>query len=196
MRIALVLAAIVPLTVLAGCSKDSAAPTASSAPSAAAKPSSTAPASAAAVPTAAAPAAAMVEIDLSTADPAWKGWVVQGPKEAKVLADGVKGARVAANGMDAFDLAFAQGKTVMKEVKSGVEAGVKGSGGSLKVTYTVDTADKLEWTTEVAGTKSYNFVWALKASGTDVSCRTNAAMGASEALVAQLKTACGTLKKK
>jgi len=176
----------------------SAAPAAktSSSPAASAAPKPSAAPSAAPAASASAPAAEMVEIDLSSADPAWKGWVANGPKDAKVLADGVHGARIAANGMDAFDVAFGQGKAMLKTVKSGVEAGVKGSGGSLKVTYTTDTADKLEWTTEVGSTKTYNFVWSIKASGKDMSCSTNTMMGASEAMVAQLKTACGTLKKK
>jgi hypothetical protein len=187
-------AAVVVLPLLVACSKDSTAPAAAS--SAASAPIAPA-ASGASLPTPAAPAAAaaMVEIDLSTADPAWKGWVVQGPKDAKVLADGVHGARVAANGMDAFDLAFGQGKALVKDIKGGNAAAVKS--GNVKITYTTDTADKLEWTTEVGTTKAYNFVWGVKASGKDVTCSTNAAMGvSSEALLAQLKTACGTLQKK
>jgi hypothetical protein len=150
---------------------------------------------ASATPSANAPAAAMVEVDLSTADPAWKGWVMMGPKEAKVLADGVHGARVAANGMDAFDVAFGTGKPMLKTTKSGVEAGAKAS--SAKVTFTTDTADKLEWTTEVGSTKSYNFIWAIKASGKDMTCNTNAGMGvSSESMLAEIKAACGTLQKK
>jgi len=195
------LAALAAVSALSGlalvaCSKDSAAPPAASS-SASAATTTNAPASAALPkPSASAPApAAMVEIDLSSADPAWKGWVVQGPKEAKVLADGVHGARVAANGMDAFDLAFGQGKPLYKDIKSGIEAAKKS--GNVKITITTDTADKLEWTVEAGSTKAYNFVWAIKASGKDMSCQTNTAMGVtSEAMLAQLKTACGTLQKK
>jgi hypothetical protein len=136
-----------------------------------------------------------VEIDLGTADPAWKDWVVTGPKDAKVLADGVHGARVAANGMDAFDVAFGQGKPLLEDRKGGLQAGAKA--GNLKVTFTTDTADKLEWTTEVGSSKTFNFVMAYKASGKDVFCQTNSGMGvSSEALLAQLETACGTLHKK
>ena len=184
--------ALLPFAV--ACSKDSAGPAPTSSATTAAATGSAASLPGTHAAPAAALAAAMVEIDLSTADPAWKGWTVQGPKDAKVLADGVHGARVAANGMDAFDLAFTQGKSPMKDVKSGVEAGAKG--GNLKVTYGVDTADKLEWVTDVAGSKTHNFVWNYKASGKDVSCRTNAAMGTTEAMAAELKTACGTLQKK
>jgi hypothetical protein len=182
---------------VAGCSK----PDASSGGAASAAPSgsaASAPATTAAKP--ADPAAAvgeMVEIDLSSADPVWKGWVAKGPKDAKVLADGVHGARIAANGMNAFDVAFAPAKTSLKDVKSGAEAAMKGSGGKLTVTFTVDTADKLEWKSDGYGTTTYNFVWNYKASGKDVSCLTNAAMGAnSEAQLKQFKDACGTLTKK
>src|SRR5262249_29167193 len=49
-------------------------------------------------------AADMIEIDLSSADPAFKGWSAKGPKDAKVLADGLHGARIAANGLQAFDI--------------------------------------------------------------------------------------------
>jgi hypothetical protein len=137
----------------------------------------------------------MVEIDLSTADPARKGWVANGPKDAKVLADGVHGARIAAKGMDAFDVAFGPAKTSLKDVKGGLQAGSKASGS--KITYTVDAPDKLEWTTEVGSSKSMNFVWNYKASGKDVSCLTNSGMGvSSDAMITQLKAACGTLHKK
>lgn len=186
--------AVLPFAI--GCSKESggSASTSSGSPSVAATGSAASLPGSPAAPAAPTAGANVTEIDLATADPAWKGWTVQGPKDAKVLADGVHGARVAANGMDAFDLAFTQGKSPMKDVKSGVEAGAKG--GNLKVTYGVDTADKLEWVTEVAGTKVHNFVWNYKVAGKDVSCRTNAAMGTTDAMAAQMKTACGTLQKK
>jgi hypothetical protein len=189
-------AAIVVVPLLAACSKDSAPAAAGSAASVPSAPASIAPAAPPAAPAPAA-TAAMVEIDLGSADPAWKDWVVTGPKDAKVLADGVHGARVAANGMDAFDVAFGQGKPSLKDTKAGLQAGAKA--GSMKLTFTTDTADKLEWTTEVGATatKTFNFVIGYKASGKDVFCQTNSGMGvSSEAMLAQLKTACGTLHKK
>jgi hypothetical protein len=194
-RMKLVAAITVSALSLVACSKDSAAPPAPSASSTAASTPSTPASAALPKPAASAPAAAMVEIDLSSADPAWKGWVAQGPAGAKVLADGVHGARIAANGMDAFDVAFGQGKPLYKDIKSGLEAAKKS--GNVKITITTDSADKLEWTVEAGSSKAYNFVWAIKASGKDMTCQTNSGMGvSSDAMLATLKTACGTLQKK
>ncbi len=188
------------LLPLLACSKPdasatSAAGSASAAAIGAAKPPTSAVASAPPAAPSAAPAAAMVEMDLSSADPVWKGWVASGPAGAKVMADGVKGARIAANGMDAFDVAFGSASASLKDVKSGNAAAVKS--GNLKITYLVDTADKLEWVTEVGTSKAWNFVSNYTASGKKVSCQTNTAMGASsEAMFNQLKAACATLRKK
>lgn len=187
---------------LSGCSKPDASSggAASAAPSgsaASAPATTTAPATAAKPADPAPGAGELVEIDLSPGDPVWKGWVAMGPKDAKVLADGIHGTRIAANGMNAFDVAFSPAKTSLKDVKSGAEAAMKGSGGKLTVTFLVDTADKLEWKSDGYGTTTYNFAWNYKVGGKDVSCLTNAAMGtSSEAQFNQLKAACGTLKKK
>ena len=96
----------------------------------------------------------LVDLDLGAADPAWKGWVAKGPKDAKIMADGLHGARIAANGMNAYDIAFASGKTKMADKKKGIETGRKIMGPDVKITYTTDTADSLEWATEVSGSRS------------------------------------------
>jgi hypothetical protein len=141
-------------------------------------------------------AADLVETDLSTADPAWKGWVAKGPKDAKVMADGLHGARIAANGLNAFDVSFAPRKTKLADVKKGVETGQKIMGGTAKTTYTTDTADKLEYTTEISGSKIWRFTWNVKASGKDVTCSTGTMGASTETLLAVLKASCESLRKK
>lgn len=136
------------------------------------------------------------EFDLASADPAWKGWVAMGPKSAKVLADGVHGARIAANGMDAFDLTFAPAKTRLSDRKKGIQDGQKFAGASTKTTFLVDSSDKLEWVMEGSTFKAWNFVWNMKASGKDVTCASGPQGASSEARLAELKKACETLRKK
>ena len=176
------------LGVASGCSKSEGAPT---------------PAGAGAGPASAGQAkeaaggSELTEIDLSSGDPIWTGWVAKGAKDAKVLADGIRGVRLAANGMNAFDIAFSPTKTSLKDSKKGVEFAAKSSEGKLKVTFLVDTPEKLEWKSDGYGTTSWNLVWNYKASGKAVSCSSNAAMGASsEAQLAQLKESCLSLRKK
>ncbi len=138
----------------------------------------------------------LVDLDLSTADPAWKGWVARGPKDAKVLADGVHGARIAATGMNAFDISFGPSKTRLADTRKGAEAGQKAMGSASKTTFLLDTADKLEWTTEVGASKSWRFSWNVKASGKDVTCSTGMMGAATETMVALLKASCASLRKK
>jgi hypothetical protein len=141
-------------------------------------------------------AADLVEHDLSTADPAWKGWIAKGPKDAKVMADGVHGARIAANGINAFDITFGHKKTKLADTKKGIEAGAKIMGGSAKTSFVTDTKEKLEWVTEVGTSKSWHFSWNVKVSGKDVTC-SSMPMGAStESLLAVLKASCESLHKK
>jgi hypothetical protein len=138
----------------------------------------------------------LVDTDLSSADPAWKGWAAKGPKEAKVMPDGVHGARIAATRVDAFDINFAQRKTKLADVKKGVETGNKIMGGTVKTTYTTDTADKLEYTSEISGSKIWRFTWNMKVSGKDVTCATGTMGASSETLLAVLKASCESLHKK
>ncbi len=141
-------------------------------------------------------AADLIDFDLSTADPAWKGWTAKGPKDAKVMADGLHGARIAANGMNAFDISFAPRKTKLADTKKGIEAGQKMVGATMKTAYLTDTADKLEWTTEVAGAKIWHFSYNMKASGKDVTCTAGMMGAATETMFALLKSSCDSLHKK
>jgi hypothetical protein len=141
-------------------------------------------------------AADLVDTDLSAADPAWKGWAAKGPKDGTVMADGVHGARIAAKRVDAFDVSFAPRKTKLADKKKGVQTGAKIMGDDVKITFVTDTADKLEWTTEVAGSKSWRFAMNLKVSGKDVTC-TSGTMGAgTESLNALIESSCQSLHKK
>lgn len=111
-----------------------------------------------------------VEHDLSTADPAWKGWTAKGPKDAKVMADGVKGARIAANGMDAFDISFTSTKEKLADLKKGAETAAKTTSG--KAEFSTDTADKLVWNIDNSGIKRFFFAQNMKVGGKDVGCGT------------------------
>ena len=141
-------------------------------------------------------AADLVDMDLSTADPAWRGWVAKGPKDAKVMPDMLKGARIAANGLGAYDITFVPRKTKLADTKKGIEAGQKIMGSSTKTTYVTDTAEKLEWITEVGLTKVWHFTWNMKVSGKDVTCSVGTMGAASESMVALLKTGCESLRRK
>lgn len=141
-------------------------------------------------------AADLVDLDLSGADPSWRGWLAKGPKDAKVMADGFKGARIASNGLNAFDLSFAPRKTKLADTKKGIEAGQKIMGGTAKTTYTTDSADKLEWVTEVGLTKVWHFSWNMKVSGKDVTCSAGPMGAASESMLALLKSSCESLHRK
>lgn len=145
-----------------------------------------------------APAAVeMVEHDLSSADPEWAGWVAQGPKEAKVMADGTKGARIAADGRDGFDLAWAPKKTDLANLKQNLEKGAAMSEGKMKLTFTTDTPEALEWTAEGYGSTSYNFVIHMTVGDREITCKNNYMVGIkSQEALAQHKEACKTLQKK
>lgn len=143
------------------------------------------------------PAVEMVEHDLSSADPEWAGWVAQGPKGAKIMPDGVQGARIAAGRDSDFDLAFAPKKTEFADLKKGLQTGADSSGGKMKLTFTTDTAEALEWTSEGYGRTTYNFIQNMTADGRAVTCKNNYMVGieSTESLAAH-KAACATLKKK
>ncbi len=210
MRIQFVRACLVTTSILfAACDGGSkeAPGGASSGAASSAKPAASA--SASAKPAEAPPPAAveMAEHDLASADASWKGWSASGPKDAQVMADGVKGARIAAKGpslMDrkpggdnGFDIAFEQAKADMKAAKTFNENAVKGGAGKVKVDYIKEDADLMEWTTTVGETKTYNFVLAMKVDGKDVNCKTNFMMGAgNEAEMKRDIDACKTLKHK
>ena len=143
------------------------------------------------------PEVKMIEFDLSAGDPEWAGWVAEGPEGAKVMADGVKGARIAADGHDAFDLAFAPKKTDLAELEANVQKGADASKGEMKLTFTSDTPELLEWVADGYGSKRYNFVMNMTVGDREVTCKNNYMMGiATEEDLAMHKAACATLKKK
>ncbi len=151
----------------------------------------------------------MVEFDLSTADPKWKGWTAKGPADAKVMADGVNGARIAGKGPNildqkpgvdqGFDVAFAWGKDDLKELKKNLQKGADSPIGDIKVkiTWTKEEPGLLEWTTEVGDMKSYNFVMHMKVEKADITCKNNYMIGAgNEAQHKRFMDTCKTLAKK
>lgn len=139
----------------------------------------------------------LVDHDLSSADPEWAGWTAQGPKDGKVMADGVKGARIASNGRDGFDLNFKPKHVDLAELKSNLEKGAAASEGKMKLTFDTQTADALEWTQEGYGSTSHSFVHLMKVAGRDVSCGNNYMVGIRDAARLQgHKDACKTLAKK
>jgi hypothetical protein len=137
---------------------------------------------------------AMAEFDLSPAAANWKGWVAQGAKDGRVMVNGVNGARIAANGMDAFDVMFNPKKKDLKELKKNLEIGAAAAKGVMTITFTANTPDNLEWFTEANGVKRYGFTTNFKASGKDVSCSNNIMIGIRDTdLLQRTKDACKTL---
>lgn len=142
------------------------------------------------------PPPAMVAFDLGTADPEWEGWSANGPESAKVLKDGVKGARIAANRRHGFDLQFAPKKKDLAQYKTSVMKGVEASEGKSKVTWIVDKPDHLEWTREGYGSTTFNFMMHMTVEGRDITCQNNVMMGIEgEDRLKLHKDACKTLKK-
>jgi hypothetical protein len=136
----------------------------------------------------------VVDHDLSAAGPTWAGWVAKGPKEAEVSATGENTARLVEPGMfDVFALDFTPTKGTMADVKEQHERSSKSMG--TKLTYLVDTPDKLEYTEELGNTKTWYLDWHMKVAGKDVTC--SSMKGArSEAAFAKLKAGCASLRKK
>jgi hypothetical protein len=144
-----------------------------------------------------APVIEMVEHDLSSADPEWAGWVAKGPKEAKVMQDGVKGARIAAGRAAGFDLAFAPKKQDLATIKKNLEIGAEKSEGKLKLTFTTDTADALEWTADGYGAVKFNFIRNMTVGDREIACKNNYMIGIDgEESLARHKEACDSLAKK
>ncbi len=198
------------ISALAGCGGEGASSTAASSTAAgSAKPAGSAAAAKTAEAKPADKPAEMKEHDLSTADPKWAGWVAMAPVDAKVMQDGVAGARLAAKGPNllerteggdnGFDVAFGWGKDDLKELKKNLEKGAESSPADFKMknTWTKEDADLLEWTSEVGKSKSYSFVKHMKVDGKDITCKNNYMMGhGNEAEHKRAMDACATLKKK
>jgi hypothetical protein len=164
-----------------------------------AKPAATAKSTAAAATaTAKAAEAKLTEYDLSAAGDKWKGYVAQLPREgAKVMADGSDGARLATNGREEnpFDIAWAPGKGLLKDVKKGLEAA--GKDGKVKFEFKQDTAEGLEWVASYeGGTKTYHFDLVMKVGTADFHCYTLPMGVDNEEQLKKHKDACKTLVKK
>jgi len=126
----------------------------------------------------------------------FKGWYAQGPKEASVMQD-MSGVRIASkfgNRPDSFDLAWTMEKPDLKEMKANLTKGAEMAKG--KLTFTVDTAEALEWTSEFGTSKSHHFSITFQVSGQDVNCYTLPSGEKNPEKFAFLKETCKTIVKK
>lgn len=158
----------------------------------------------AAKPEAPAPAPVeMIEHDLS-GQKGWEGWRAKGPSYAKVMGEMRSGARIAGGGSRLekdkakFDLAFYPAKRDFAELKAGLDKGIAAAAAdaNAKITFTSDTPELLEWTTEMYGKSKYNFLLNFQAGGKDVACGTNSMVGLeTPEAIAMHKEACKSLTK-
>ncbi len=180
------------IATFAACKKseNKGAPAAKATETAPAAPAGAAPAAAAAPATPAA-AAAGAELDLSAAGEGWKGFTIKAPAGATATSDGTDGVIVNLESL-AFQIST---QSDVKMLKDAMKAGMEQSKG--KVTYTVDKADELAYTTEqdMGGNiiKGYGFQLVLSPGGKKVMCGANVD---SEAQVATIKAICNSLTKK
>lgn len=141
--------------------------------------------------------APLVEFDLSTADAEWQGWIAKAPGQAKVMADGVKGARVAGGGRDGFDLAWAPRHKDLAKLKQNLMTKAANSEGNVKINIVAETEDHLEWMSEAYGSKTWDFATNFAVGDKQVSCGTNFMMGlTSEEALEQHKNTCKTLARR
>ncbi len=190
------LALVATLIALAGCGGDTKkTPTADATkPADAAKPAD-APKPAHAPKPEEAVKLTLVDVDLSPAGATWAGWTAKGPADAKVMED-LGGARIATpkvRGPGSFDIAFKQGPLDLKERKEQIMKGAEMA--KSTVTFTVDTAESLEWTTAFDTSKSFEFVQLRKVGDVDVACYTVSSRP-DAAEIATLKESCASLAKK
>lgn len=135
-----------------------------------------------------------IDYDLSSADPRWQGWTATAPAGARVMEDGVHGARLAADGLFGFDLSFAPQRQDLSELRRNVEAGAQMANGELTLSFLESTPDSLVWTVTGYGSTTYKFAMNLTAGDREVSC-SNLMMGLqSEAELEQHRAACRTLR--
>ena len=139
-----------------------------------------------------APAAAGGEVDLSPGGAAWKGYTIRGPADAKVTDNGAGGVGIT---MGSFGFEINPTED-LKLRKDGIKSGLEFSKGT--VTYQVDTADEIAYTTETpnadgAKIKGYGFATSVSVAGKKLYCN---AMLDDEAQVAAAKAACKSLAKK
>jgi hypothetical protein len=157
------------------------------------KPSEGVTAPSVAAPVVAAPAAAADggDVDLSPAGAAWKGWTVKAPAGSEIRDNGAGGAIIE---LGSISFEATQGDFDIKLIKSGAEFGAKEG----KITFQVDKADELAYTTEIsvgggAPIKGYGFAYSVKVAGKKVGCSSTLD---SEEQVAKAKAACNSIMKK
>ena len=106
------------------------------------------------------------------------------------------GARIATpkvRGPGSFDIAFKQGTIDLKERKEQIMKGAEMA--KSTVTFTVETAEALEWTQAFDTSKSHEFVMLRKVGDVDVACYSVSARP-NEAEILVLKESCASLAKK
>lgn len=143
-------------------------------------------------PPPAAPAASVV--DLGAAGAAWAGFTVKAPADTKIADNGAGGAVIMAKDFQ-FDLSTEPFDA--KLTKDGLQFGLELSKG--KVTYTVDKADELAWTTErpnADGAPMKFFGFALGVSAGDKKASCSASLFDSEEQVKVAREVCASLTKK
>lgn len=138
--------------------------------------------------------APLTEIDLSPAGAAWKGWTVKAPEGTKVADSGAGGPQIA---LKDYQLTITEGKLTLNDIKSGAKVGAEAVQG--KVTFTTDTPDALEYSTELKdvegkAVKTYGFGIHMKVGDKTYGCQ--ATGPTSEAQVTEAKAVCNSLAKK
>jgi hypothetical protein len=128
----------------------------------------TAPAATPEPPPAAPPAAS--NVDLGAAGPGWAGFTVKAPEGTTIADNGAGGAVVMTKDFQ-FDLSTEPFDAKLR--KEGLQFGVEASKG--KITYAVDKADELAWTSERpnadgAPMKSFGFAMVVSAGDKKVTC--------------------------
>lgn len=138
---------------------------------------------------------ALVEKDLAPAGASWAGWSAKGPADATVMED-LGGARIATNkvrGPGSFDVAFRQERVNFEERKKGIQEGAAMA--KSTVTFTTDTPDVLEWTSNYGSSSSHDFLIVKKVGDVEVTCYTVTGRESAEEL-APLKESCDSIAKK
>ena len=140
----------------------------------------------------------LVAKDLGKAGDKWKGWTAKGPADADVMGD-LGGVRIVPKKVTPFDLGFQMRADDLKALKDGIQKGTetanKTADAKVKVTFTTDTPDALEWTTEVGSFKTWGFHIHMNVGGTDFTCYA-VTPRTSEANAKLVKSACASLAKK
>lgn len=139
-------------------------------------------------------AAAASSIDLSSGGAEFAGLSVMGAAGAKAASDGAGGVSVAFGN---YQVSVTPGKPAIADMKSGAKAGAEAVQG--KITFIKDTAEELEYTTELKDVtgkdvKTHGFAVTLKVGGKTYGCSCADATNADD--LAKAKAVCQSLAKK